>query len=263
MKFKVTATIPTVQYGNLMPEIEVEAETYEEAQRLAMERIVALWNQYCEPGKQLKAANRVKLDAFVGGSIWFDPTTHTYTNEAGEVYLSGSAYAHQFAEPFDQVKISEAMAKKFGASAEDIVKLWELKAEISRGLGTALHAAMEMCGRYQGLAKQLERSAIHDNPMVMQAVQRFYEEHDEDAEYEVLVVDHAKKRAGRIDRLAGGWIEDFKTDVNIQKKLPIYQKQLSFYAAILEAAGKRVEGLRVHHWDGSQWTTYQLEKEAL
>lgn len=240
--------------------LEVEG-THEEIPQL-----LALQRQYSEK----PMSNRVKLQAFVGGEIYFDPSTHTYTNEAGEVYLSGSTYAHQFEEPFDQAGIAAAMAKKYGVEASDIIAMWEMKADISKGLGTALHAAMELYGRYDGLAKKMERSANHDNPMVMEAVKQFYSQHSNDlVEYEALVVDHKAKRAGRIDRLVPEVgvntysIEDFKTDVNIQKRLPIYQKQLSFYAAILEAAGKAVAELRVHHWDGVKWTTYKLEKESV
>lgn len=269
IKFKIGATIPVVRYGNLMPELEVEAESYENAVALAMPKLEALWNRYCEPGSELRQGDRQQLEAFVGGSIYYDPVRHEYTNEAGEHYVSGSEYAHTFEEPFDTVKISEAMARKHGVSAADIRAMWAMKADISRGLGTALHAALELYGRYDGLATKLNRTTnLHDNPMVMEAVKQFYAEHNEPAEYEVLVVDHAAKRAGRIDRLVQRsetefFIEDFKTDVSIEKKLPKYQKQLSFYAAILGAAGMSVGGLRVHHWDGTRWTTHNLTKEEI
>lgn len=266
-KIKITATIPVVQYGNIMPEFEVEAETYEEAQAIALSRIEGLWKIYAEPDKQLARGGRTKLYALIGGIIYLDEVTHHYVNEAGEVYLSGSRYARQFEEPFDQALIANKMAAKYGVAAEDIIKMWELKANISTQLGKALHAAMEMHGRYSGLALKMERSASHDNPMVLEAVRQFYAVHKEDAHYEALVVDHAAKRVGIIDRLAktehGLLIEDFKTDVNIQKKLPIYRKQLSFYAAILKAAGCTVAGLAVYHWDGSKWTTYKLEVEKI
>lgn len=216
--------------------------------------------------------NRQKLQAFVGGEIYFDPERHEYSNEKGELYLSGSKYAEQFAEKFDRDKIAAAMAKKYGVKAEDILAMWEMKSDISKGLGTALHAAMEMYGRYGALAEKMGGTANHDNPMVVEAVKQFYAQHMEVGDYEVLVVDHATKRAGRIDRLVRIEspegknycnIDDFKTDVNIQKGLPKYQKQLSFYAAILEANGVAVDKIRVHHWDGSKWTTYNLEKEKI
>ena len=233
-----------------------------------MPHIEALWAQYVEDGKPLGRRDRVKVEAFVGGSIYYSSILHEYTNEAGEVYLSGSVYAHQFEEVFDQAKISGALAKKFGVSAEAIVKMWELKSDISKGLGTALHSALELYGNYHELAEKLQKSThLHDNPMVMEAVQLFFSEHPQDALYEVLVADHENKRAGRIDRLVlndGGYlVTDFKTDVNIEKKLPIYQKQLSFYAAILEANGCRVAGLELYHWDGKKWNTYKLEKERV
>lgn len=264
MKFSITATIPTTQYGNIQPAIETEAETYEEARDLALSRMEELWDRYCENGKQLrKAGERVKLKAYVGGEIYFEPQTHTYTNESGERYTSGSEYAQQFEEPFDQDKIAAAMAKKHGVKAEDIIAMWKAKSDISRGIGTALHAAMEMYGRYNGLAVKMSKTAIHDSPMVLEAVKQFYEAHPEGAIYEALVVDHHNKRAGRIDRLVntdkGFYIEDFKTDVAIDKRLPVYSKQLSFYAAILRDNGQVVAGSRVHHWDGKKWATHELK----
>lgn len=270
--FKIGATIPVTSYGNLQPEIEVEAESYEDAYSLAMPRIEAIWNRYCEPGRELRSSGRVKLEAFVGGEVYYDAERHEYTNEAGERYVSGSEYAHSFEEPFDAVKMSEALAKKHaaaGVKAEDIRAMWEMKAEISRGLGTALHAAMELYGCYNGLATSLNKTtATHDNPMVMEAVKQFYTVHkDETAAHEVLIVDHAAKRAGRIDRLVetpkGYIIADFKTDVNIFKKLPIYKKQLNFYRAILEAGGLTVTSMHIYHWDGKKWTKHILDKEEI
>jgi len=252
---KITAHVPTQQFGYI--ELEDLPDNPAEIERL--------YNRYAE--KPIRLSRREKLQAFVGGEIWYDAERHEYTNDAGEVYLSGSTYAHQFEEPFDQAGIAAALAKKHGVAPEQIIAMWEMKAEISRGLGTALHAAMEYYGRYDGLAQKMGKTANHDNPMVMEAVKQFFANHTEEASYEVLVVDHATKRAGRIDRLAlgalGYAIDDFKTDVNIEKRLPIYQKQLSFYAAILEAAGEKVTTLRVHHWGGSAWKTYELSKEAI
>lgn len=255
---KITAHIPTQPYGY------IELSELPDDPRM----IEQLYNRYAEKPIAL-AGERVKFEAFVGGSIYFDPITHTYTNDAGEVYLSGSEYASRFEAPFDSAGISAAMAKKYGVPAEDILAMWEMKAEISRGLGTALHAAMEYYGRFNGVAQKMGKTATHDNPMVMSAVKQFYATHPEPARYEVLIVDHATHRAGRIDRLTptedpiSYYIDDFKTDVNIQKKLPTYQKQLSFYAAILEAGRLSVAGLRVHHWDGVKWTTYELTKEEV
>lgn len=263
MKFKIGATIPTVQYGNLMPEIEVEADTYEEAYALVMPKIEAIWNEYAEDGKQLKISERKKLEAFVGGEIYFDEKNHVYTNDKGEIYLSGSQYAKQFEKPFDVDNISQAMAKKFDVPVEDLVAMWKLKSEVSTTFGTALHKALELYGRYDGLAKAIDRTTnLHDHPIIKKAVEGFYEGREkEKAEYEVLVVDHANKRAGQIDRLliTGDKkcrVQDFKTNATIEKNLEVYSHQLKFYSEILEAGGWTVEGREIFHWNG-EWKTYE------
>src|ERR1019366_3294626 len=117
MKVKLTATIPTAQYANISPEIEVEAETYEQALEIAESRLTEIWNKYVEPGKELKAkdtGNRKLIKCFAGGEIFYDEATHTYTNEAGKVYLSASQYAESLKKPFDKLKIANLTAKRDG-----------------------------------------------------------------------------------------------------------------------------------------------------
>lgn len=269
IKVKLGATIPVVQYGNLMPEVEVEAESYEEAFAEAENHIKKLWNKYVEDGKQLPDNNRVKLTAFVGGDIYYDRVAHVYTNESGEVYLSGSVYADSFKKPFDKQKIALAMAKKYSTgahevSSEEIIAMWDLNAEASRSLGTAIHAALQLEEQYRALGVTLGKSSIHDHSVLKNAVEGFVEGHkDEKAMNEVLVVDHKTKRAGQIDRLVVSGdkyiIDDFKTSSTL-KDLEFYWKQLSFYGYILFSAGLEVEKLRVHHYNG-KWTTYEKEFE--
>lgn len=258
MKFKIGATIPTTQYGNIMPELEVEAETFEEAQSLALPEIEKLWKRYAEPGKELRESGK-RIKAFVGGEIDYDDFSHTYSWN-GDVYLSGSQYAKQFEKPFDGATISEAMAKKYGVSASDIVSMWRLKSDISAGFGTAIHAAIEMYERYGELAKSLNKTShLHDHPIIKKAVESFYalQDNGHEARVEAVVVDHEAKRAGRIDRLVITGekkcrIQDIKTNADITKYLPVYWKQLEFYEGIMGAAGWTVEGLDIFHWDG-EW----------
>lgn len=48
VSFKVRAVIPVQQYGNIQPEIEVFAPTYEMAVAFAMPKIEELWKTYAE-----------------------------------------------------------------------------------------------------------------------------------------------------------------------------------------------------------------------
>lgn len=265
MKYTITSTIPVVQYGNVIPSIEVEADTFDEARTLVLPEIEKLWAKYGE--KPLPSKSKRKLvQAFVGGTVYYDDDTHTYTNQKGEVYLSGSQYAKSLEKPFELDKVSDAIGKKFNADPQAIRDMWKLKGDISSGFGTAIHAALEMYGRYDGLAKQIDKdTSLHDHPVIKKAVQSFYEGREkEKAEYEIFIVDHQAKRAGQIDRLliTGDKkcrVQDYKTNSDISKKLDSYWVQLKFYAEILEANGWIVEGNDIFHWNG-EWKTYTKER---
>lgn len=270
----IGAVIPTAQYSNLQPSITIEVDDdVEVAKALAMSHIVEISQQFAEPGKELGVGSdkRVLVPAFVGDHIYYDDITHTYTNSAGEKYLSGSEYAKQFEKPFDAEKVSKVVATKFGnILAEDVLAMWELKAEVSRTFGTALHAALELYGKYEALAKSIGKEThLHDHPVLKEAVESFYKGRDkENANYEILVVDHAKKHAGRIDRLLITGrkrcrVQDYKTNADLtQEKIEVYWKQLEFYADILRAHGWQVEGLDIFAWNG-KWETFSRENDDI
>lgn len=265
MKAKLTAVIPVVQYGNISPEIEAEAETYEEAMAICEARLTSIWNKYVEEGKQLPTNNRVKLHASIGGDIWYDKLTHTYTNEQGEVYQSGSQYADSFRKLFDKLGIASKMALKFGVSADDILSMWDLKSQASRNLGTAIHAALQLEEQYRGLGESLGKSGAHEHPLLKTIVDSFLVAHSKElARNEVLIVSHNLKRAGRIDRLLivdekRVRIQDYKSNTSIDKELEFYWKQLEFYKSILEDNGWTVEGLDIFHHNGIKWEEYHHE----
>lgn len=260
MKIKLGAVIPTVQYGNLQPEFEIEDDNPVVAMAGLEELVQHIWDKYGEKPLIAKG-NSKRIKCFVGGEIDYDAEAHTYTWN-GETYLSGSQYAKRFERPFDAMKISDAMAKKWGVDAKEIRDMWELKRDISAGLGTAIHAALELYGKYNGLTDKIEKTThLHDHPVVKKVVEGFYSKHKEVAEYEAMIVDHSKKRAGQVDRLVilgdkHCRVEDYKTNAELPAdKLKVYWEQLNFYGGIMQADGWKVEPPVIHHWDGS-WHTY-------
>jgi hypothetical protein len=273
-KYTLAATIPTTQYGNLQPSIEVEAETLEEAQAFVLPHIEGLWAKFgsnplkTNEQKRVSGDRKLVKDIF-GNEIFYDDNIHEYTNSLGEVYMSGSAYADLVEGPFNAELISGKMAKKAGLTEEDaqlIRDMWNLKANASMTLGTSIHAALELFGKYRKIAESVGKEThLHDNPILNAAVTSFYDEHPETEgiKYECLVVDHKLKRAGRIDRLEytedGVYITDFKTNFDVKKSLKRYWLQLSFYAAILEANGLKVLGLKIYHYNGKTWKTISGE----
>lgn len=257
MKFRLSATIPTVQYGNIMPELEFEGE-YEEAMAHLQPKMDELWLKYYNktPGSTTE-----RLTDLFGNQIDYDEASHTYSWD-GEIYESGSQYAKKFEKPFDGAKVAKKLSDKYGVSPQDIQTMWRLKAKASREFGTAMHSALELFGAHREVAGALEREThLHDHPTIKNAIQEFYKGRDEEiAFYEALVVDHENKRAGRIDRLLktrGGYqVQDFKFNaVMTEEKLEVYWKQLDFYGDILKANGQKVQPPQIFHYDGS-WHDY-------
>jgi hypothetical protein len=253
---KIKAHVPTQQYGF----IEIEGTPEDKAE------IERLYNHYAESPIAFKSGNSKRLTAYVGGEIDYDEVAHVYTWN-GDVYLSGSQYAKQFEKPFDAVAISGKMGSKWNVESEDIVKMWELKAEISRDFGNAIHKALQLYEQFNGLAVAIEKeSHVHDHPIIKNAVQSFINAHkDEVVVSEALIVNHKKKHAGQVDRLLLVdkakkicRIQDFKTNADVQKSIEVYWEQLKFYAGIMIANGWTVQGLDIFWFNGT-WETFSKE----
>jgi len=294
VKYSLTAVVPVAQYANLQPTVEVEADSIEEAEAEVLPYIEKFFNKYSEKhkiGAEKKALSkgRVLLKDIFGNEIYYDDATHEYTNSLGEVYLSGSRYASE--DPFDSEYWAQEFVNKYGLKEEDkqkILAMWEVNGSASSSFGTALHAAIELYGTYKDLAdiididkktnerkkldaKTEKNSALSKLPYLQEVVKKFFTEERlaEKAQYEVLVVDHKNKRAGRIDRLLtlpdGSFaIRDMKTNHKILKpERTTYGKQLSFYGDIIIANGYKLdEGnpLMLHHWTNNEWKDIPLEK---
>ncbi len=293
IKYKLGATVPVAQYANLMPEIEVEGETIEECEALILPYIEAFFNKWSEKAKigtQKRALTkgRVELTDYFGNKIFYDEEKHEYTNALGEVYLSGSQYAKE--DVFDGEYWAQEFVTKYGLKEEDkqrILAMWETNGNASSSFGTALHAAIELYGQYRDIAdvididlktgerKKLDKktdknSALSKLPYLKDVVAKFFtpERLAEIAQYEVLVVDHKNKRAGRIDRLVifedGTFgVRDMKTNNKILKpERTTYTKQLSFYGDIIIVNGGVLneKALMLHHWNDDEWKDIDLEK---
>lgn len=292
-QFEVVAVIPTGQYANIQPKLIYESEDFEQAYAAAMPHIEKISQQYAEEGKALvstgpvasapmsTAVNREILKCYLtGAELHYDDLGHTYVDNNDEQYISGSVWKEQFMYEFNKGMILPKYAKKYDVPEWKIEDLWRAKADCSTTFGTALHQALETYGRFSELNELLgKESGIH--PTLLPIVEEFFAERgDEQAVYEPFVADVRNKRCGRIDRLVITGpkeciIEDYKTNADLYKKgtppnlkppyshlpnVPIsgYILQLSFYKAIVEAAGWTVKGIRVHHWNGA-WETIDLK----
>lgn len=293
IKYTLTAVVPVAQYANLQPSIEVEADSIEEAESIVLPYIERFFNKHSEKHKigaekRAISTGRVELTDIFGNKIFYDDATHEYTNALGEVYMSGSKYAAE--EPFDGDYWASEFVQKYGLKEEDkqrILAMWKTNGNASSSFGTSLHAAIELYGTYHDIADVIDidlktgkrkklnaktdkNSALSKLPYLKESVLKFFtpERLAEMAQYEVLVVDHKNKRAGRIDRLItledGSYeIRDMKTNNKIEKKeKETYQKQLSFYGDIILANGKTLGSnpLMLHHWTGDDWVDIPLDK---
>lgn len=293
IKYTLTAVVPVAQYANLQPTVEVEADSIEEAEALVLPYIEGFFNKYSEKAKigsekRAISKGRVLLKDIFGNEIFYDDATHEYTNALGELYLSGSRYAAE--EEFDGDYWAAEFVAKYGLKEEDkqrILAMWNVNSSASSSFGTSLHAAIELYGQYHDIAdiididlktgkrkkvdsKTEKHSAMSKLPYLKDVVTSFFtkERLSEVAQYEVLVVDHKNKRAGRIDRLLtledGSYeIRDMKTNNKIMKKeRDTYSKQLSFYGDIIIANGKKLGAnpIMLHHWDNGEWKDIKLEK---
>lgn len=161
-----------------------------------------------------------------------DRDAHTYQNKEGKPLLSGSTFSHKFVADFPKDRISGAMSSKAGIPQADILNMWETNAEASTSLGSAIHAALELYGRYKDTSlatKGSVESVSHKNPF-LKAVQKlfFAERLDETALYEAFIADEELLICGFIDRLLIidpkrkiARVQDYKTNPDITKKKDI------------------------------------------
>lgn len=288
----MTATIPTMQYGNIQPTFDVEAPTYEQAVELGLQRMKFVWDRTGEKPLDIARGTRPApvgeiLTCWASGTqVYFDPVEHVYRDSTGYKWLGGSTFAGRYKSEFAASVISKKMADKNGVNAKEILAMWALNAEASATFGTSVHAALQLRGQFAELSRAVKDggldSALTTNPVLRPIVEAFFETRAaEVAMYECFVADGSRRHCGLIDRLVieedgSVWVEDYKTNAEILKaetiKAPFkgivpntalgaYWLQLSFYARILQAHGKTVNGLRIHHWtadaDGTyHWVTY-------
>lgn len=283
------ATIPVAQYANLQPVVTMEGETTEAALDAALGEIKKLWDRTAPKPLEIAEVKSetpqgaVKVCRVSGTKVIFDPIAHTYRDSKGNYYRGGSGFASKYKEKFPAELIAKKMADKAGGdvTAQQVLDMWALNGEASSSHGTGVHAALQLYGEYAELSRKVKGSdeaALTKNPTLKPMVLSFFTDlrKQETAYYEEFVANEAELACGLIDRLVveddGLVIEDFKSNASVDKPEKIlapftdvvpnttlggYWLQLSYYGRILIKHGRTVKGLRVHHWTGSEWITYE------
>ena len=273
IKYKLGAVIPTSQYGNLQPEIELEGDNEDELHSKASSFIEGIWKTYGSVPMTKNGGDGKKVKTFTGEEIIYNDAIHKYYDLEGNTLLSGSAYAEMNSPKFDLEMMLPKTAKAWNVDEKDLGGLWKLNSLISTEYGTAIHSALEAWHRYNQLGgvvqkdkEMVENYALPKNEHIKQIVLDFDHKFGHDAEVEMFVSDVKRRMVGQIDRLEVideaskiCRIGDYKTNNDIdKKKLDKYQHQLSFYAHILMAHGWTVQGLDIFHYDGKTWEKIEL-----
>lgn len=270
MKYKLEATVPVVQYGNIKPVFEIESESDEAEVLTTLQR---LWNRFGESPLKDKSGSGVEVQTFTGETILWNEETHTYTDHDGNVLLSGSKYADQHSPKFDMDVMLPKTAKSWDVNEKTLSAIWKENGDLSNHWGSAIHKALEIYHKYSEVGSKIqekkemeENYILPKNKFLRGIVTEFVEKFGANALSEVVVSDVKNKMAGTIDRLElvadnTYRIGDYKTNAEMDSKKKLkYQKQLSFYAHILINKGFNVQGLDLYYLDQENgWVKDELE----
>ncbi len=202
--------------------------------------------------------------------VEFDEGDHSYMFE-GNTLLSGSKYAED--DSFDAEKTAGYCAKSYGMNASDIMSMWESNADVSRDFGTVVHAMLEHFNRYSKLLSidKIEKAKPR-HPFLRKILNDYIDTVGmKKIEPEVFVTLVEEGFCGQIDCLeitgdkkCNLWdykINALKSDRDPEgrEKLAKYQKQLSFYANVLEKTGWEVGEIGAIVLE-ENWRVYPFEK---
>src|SRR5690349_9629953 len=73
----------------------------------------------------------------------FNEENHSYFNDNGDTYLSGTAFIKKFCIPFDRQKRAKAYAKKHKRKIEDVLADWDKVSNDAIIKGTFYHKIKE------------------------------------------------------------------------------------------------------------------------
>lgn len=291
--YKLSAVIPTVQYGNIQPSIEMEGEDITEMKEVGLDHIKELHSRFSavelkEVMKDVVSSHKMKSwneDLEVD----FDPIKHSYVY-GGKVLESGSNHASSFYKKFDAVNIAKNCESSWGVPSEDIQGMWKSGGEVSRDFGSAIHKALEHYFNYREIAMKIaekkedkEDRAMPKHPILKKIVTEFIElaKIESTVVSEAFVTDVKNGKCGQIDQLIIidekkkiCDIHDFKINVESEtessndkakepydvlpnNKLTKYYIQMKFYKEVLEATGWTVKKTKAFVYE-DEWKMFDL-----
>lgn len=195
-------------------------------------------------------------------------------------YASGSRFPRKFFKQFtdeDKERVLDYYEREKGVKRGEVEAIWEMKADIATGYGTAVHAAMELYYNHHKVGDKIKgkdgvNKAFSKNPFFAYIVKTFIEDLGPGNYLAEQFIWHEGLRfCGAIDLLEvvdkkTVIVHDFKTNDSVTKRvyqekdspfkkdvdntqLGEYWLQLSFYAYILKQYGISTKELQIHHLD--------------
>lgn len=195
-------------------------------------------------------------------------------------YMSGSRFPRKFFKQFtdeDKERVLDYYEREKDVKREDVEKMWEMKADIATGYGSAVHAALEMYFTHHKDGEKIEgkdgiNKALSKNVFIRYIVQTLVNDIGPGKYLPEQFIWHEGLRfCGAIDLLEvvdknTVIIHDYKTSSDVKSRvyqekdspfkkdvdntqLGEYWLQLSFYAYILKQYGINAKELQIHHLD--------------
>lgn len=162
-----------------------------------------------------------------GVQITFEEKSHKYWSKIGDktiYYTSGTTFIHKFVPEFDEMRVSELVAKKRGVSQQSILDEWHRKRDESCYFGTKVHETAEdvLTGRpFRNSPANAVETIVFNKAKAFAT--KFKNELDI-LGVEQIVFDHRLKIAGTIDLLARSkkdgsvLVLDWKTNSEIKRE---------------------------------------------
>lgn len=294
--YKISAVIPTGQYANIQPSLEMEGGSIEQMSKEGMSHIRDMFDRYSDQQlKKFDVSESYKLFSFneEGVSVDFDRINHVYKHN-GNVLESASDFVKKYSKDFNPKLVAQNCEKSWGISAKEIQDMWSSNADISTELGNIIHKTLEHWIKFKdsgitimGNTEKEENPAIPKHPVLRNIIKSF-DKLCGGGNYlsEVFVTDIKNGKCGQIDRLKildnakkVCRVQDYKVNVGAEEinsssklsgpfkdmpanKLSKYQIQLSYYGQMLAESGWKVDGLDVFVYE-DVWKLYELDSLKL
>jgi len=217
--YKISGTIPTVEYGNITPELEMEGDSVEEMREYGIAHLKELYQRFSNKGllaEKTPQSETEKIKSFNENvEIDFDRTNHIYWYKQNEkakpvILTSATEYVSRFYPHFDSKNISKNCEKSWGVPAKDIQDMWSSNGKMTADFGIVIHQLLEHWFNYRDMGGTIKSNterelnpALPKHPLLKKIIEDFEEiyTYTESGINEVFVSDVKTVRGGTIDRL--------------------------------------------------------------